>query len=130
VATKLAQLVGRVHRQRLDEAAGRDLLGGLLDPAHPAGQGLGHHVPAAQRHDQRGGRGQQKPVLDEGHGLVHVGEAARVQRQPVHTAVVGQRLGQLPEGLALERALAPGQMAGAHRLRHQPLVGGYASLLA
>ena len=55
-ARQLAELVLGVDRERCDEPAGRDLLGGALEPLHAAREPPGDQVAAEQRDQQRAAR--------------------------------------------------------------------------
>jgi hypothetical protein len=99
---QLAQLVLGVDRQRVDLAPRGHTAGRALQPPHAARERLSGEVAAHYRDQEPHAGGGQHPVAHGGHGLHHVVQAARVQRDPLDTPAVGERLGHLLQPLPAE----------------------------
>ena len=100
---ELADLVGRVDRDRGGEVAVGHLLGGLLEPAQAARVRTRHEPAGAQRREQRDRPRDEDLAPDQGDVVVDVVEAGRKDRDPARLALVEQRHRGLAEALAADR---------------------------
>ena len=116
---QLAELVARVDRDRVVEVAGRDLLGGELEPLDPLAQRPGHEVAADQREQKRDPARHEDLVAHDGDAADDVRDRVGVDDHRADPSLVADGVGGLGDG-AVAGHLDPGlALAGGRRLgRH------------